>query len=450
MGLNGNRPNPEPLANAAEPLENLHKLQDPDTNRAQEQIMTGNRIVTTPKAEMRALAFKGIVAFSSFSQIRDMLLRKFGEETVLLFARPVENTRDGQIDWYTPIQGEARQLTSLAEDQQTPILDYLRKKALDIENYAEELIRTGDPLKVTRGHILKLALLYPSESDIYVIDKQPILTCWGFAPGSTGVEARNLAKIAFIKPAQSAGTAPEEAPFRETEPPLQAEPEPVKTGEEPQKRKESRARYSGWWWFVPLLPLLLLLALIFFSFGPFPALAGKSLWHVPWPEKANTDSLKGKIPELEKQISELQLALDKHLAMCKTQEEPVAQAPEAEKLVIPDNAEDTSFMQGRWLCQTGLVNSRTEEPVQMAFEFGSNGRGEATIVQRSGPCRGPAVAAIANGRLHIEIDEVVCTPPGANYARMSIYCENSSGKATVCKGENENGTSWDAVFHKMR
>ncbi len=48
----------------------------------------------------------------------DMLLRKFGDEYMLLFARPADNMGNGEIDWYSPVQGPVQKLVDLPEEEE--------------------------------------------------------------------------------------------------------------------------------------------------------------------------------------------------------------------------------------------------------------------------------------------------------------------------------------------
>lgn len=405
--------------------------------------MPTNLIASTPKAEMNALAFKGIMAYASFPQIRDMLLRNFGDEFVLLFAKPVENSSDGTIDWYTPVQGEAKKIIDLPEDQQKPLLETMQKMGAEIQNLAEELIQTQDPLKVTRGNILKLSLSFPSEADLYVVGGQPVFTCWGFAPGRPGVEPMSLSRLQTVASKKPVVSAPPVSvpPSKE----IKEEPSPP-----PGPR---RPLFSGCLWFLlPLLPLLLLFFLLFTSFGFLPALSGYPLFHLPWPEAIQAkDNGLAKINELETDIANLKGRLKEHASLCVPTPSIKEKTPAPQgSLVIPEDATDASFMKGRWLCQTGLSNSRTHEAVQMTFSFNEDGRGEAVVIEKDDRCTGEAAASLQNQILHIDISELHCAQDNKAYNSMSIDCENAEGSATTCYGLNKNGTKWDAVFLKLR
>lgn len=412
--------------------------------------MIATLITTTPKASMQSLAFQGIMVYASYPQIRDMLLRRFGDEYALLFARPEENAKDGNIDWYSPVQGDAKKLLDLPEEERGAICATIESMANEIRNFAEELIQSREPLKVTRGNILKLALRYPDENAIYVIGKQPVVTCWGFAPGTSGVEGCNLTRLA-------PGARPQPAP--------QAPPPPAAPARvvEPAPVAAAASRPWNWWWLLPLLPLLLLLLLLFTSFGPIPALSGNSLINLPsLPFFAEERDDSGRISQLEAEINGLRSDLAKRAAMCAPEKsEPRVQAapsrpaapvrPEnREELVIPEKADDASFMEGQWTCDTGLANMRTGEPVAVTFIFGKDGRGKGVIFERNDRCEGNALAEMRGGVLHIRLDEQKCRNSSISYQPVTIDCDNANAGGTVCRGINQDGSRWDANFYREK
>ena len=422
--------------------------------------MTGTLIATIKKAAVHGLAYKGIMAWTRFPQLRDMLARKFGDEYVLFFARPVENELTNEIDWYTPVQGEAKSVAALPEAEKEAACAKVRQMAADVQAYAEELADSPDPLKATRGQILKLALLYPDDNYIFVSGEQPIIVCWGFGPGTPGVEPKNLTRLAPLKPA-----VPEPEPAKTAAPAPAAAPAPPAAG---------RAFSWAWlWWLLPMLAALLLLLALCTSFAGNPPLAGIKLLDGPrlhflgdYPDHA------AELARLEQEVALLHAEVMKHAAMCKpapavaekraeqehgatSRPDPAIaekSAPEPEsgqrpELVIPEKADDTSFLAGQWLCRTGLANARTREPVEFAFEFGADGRGRATVFEKDDRCGGDAIAQLQNGELRITVGPQKCGQSGAVYSALSIICRGS-GTNTHCSGTHEGGGGWDANFEK--
>lgn len=403
--------------------------------------MTGTLITSTPKASLSALAFQGIMVYASYPQIRDMLLRQFGDEYALLFARPVENRQNGIIDWYSPVQGIPRKLESLPDTDQRAIWPKISAMAREILAYAEDLLHSPDPFKITRGNILRLTLAYPGKNHIFLIGEQPVVVGWGFGPGTPGVEPQSIARL-----------APPWTPPVSDSPARRPQTEAMPPGQETRiAESSSRLKSIGWcWWLLPLLALCLLVLLLFTSFGSIPALSGKSLLHAPEPPffKEKADRSKD-IAELERQIAELESKLENHAAMCRPEPPETAPAP-AESLTIPPQAKDTGFLEGKWLCDTGLGSASTREPVTVEFSFGPDGNGQGVTYEKNDQCSGKARAQMNNGELHIDLDEQQCQKSGHSYASVHIICTNAHGATTECSGKNRDGTIWRAAFKRIR
>lgn len=420
--------------------------------------MTGTLLATTPKASVHALAYQGIMVYTCFPQIRDMIRRRFGDDYVLLFAEPIENRQTSEIDWYTPVYGSPRKLIDLPAEQQSTVADKIGGMARDIQDFAEELIRSPDQMKVTRGHILRLALQYPDESYIYISGDQPVFVCWGFGPGTPGAEPKNLTRLAFMRPPESA-PQPEPAPVKE-----QAAVEPKKE-EEAKKAPVAPVVASApfvWsfgclWWLLPLLLALLLFWLLFASFNGLPAIAGKTLFLGP--DLAFLDepqSRKSEILNLRSEIDHLRSQLDNHVALCMPEKSMAVKEPEeapvqeGEGLVIPEKGDDTRFLQGEWLCKTGLANVSTREPVVVMFAYDGQGRGKATVIDRDDRCTGDASAELKDGVLLMSVGEQRCSNSDRSYNPVNIKCENTDGEAASCRGINHDGTVWEATFVKVK
>ncbi|MBD5607798.1 MAG: hypothetical protein HDQ93_02985, partial [Desulfovibrio sp.] len=359
--------------------------------------MPENLVAVTKKSSMQPLAFQGIMAYESFAQIREMLRRKFDDDYALLFTKPVENKADDDIDWYSSVQGEARPLSDLPEDEAAPMRERIATMAREIRDYAEELIKTGEPLKITRGNILRLALVYPDPDFLYVIGGQPVFIGWGFAPGTPGVEPCELFKLIPAKPKPK---TPDPEPEVKEEPTIAPEPAAETPREEPAKNPPPppAASPAGCLWWLPVLPLLaLLLFLLFAGIGNLGALSGYSLFDIPAPAWLKNKSIPdaGEIDRLRAEIADYRHKINEKAAMCVPErhiaEKPV-QPPAVEKpieeLVIPKNATKADFLSGRWLCETGLVNARTNEPVKVEFSFDSDGVGRAITVEQNDRCQG--------------------------------------------------------------
>lgn len=419
--------------------------------------MTGTLLATTPKADVHALAFGGIMVYTCFPQIRDMLRRKFGDDYVLLFAEPEENKQTSEIDWYTPVYGTPRKLEDLPDEQRESIAEKITSMAKDIQDFAEELMRSPDQMKVTRGNILRLALCYPDNSYIYVSGDQPVFVCWGFGPGTPGVEPKDLTRLwakKIVRPAPV--PEPETAPGHDPEP----IPEPAPKAEPVVTPVPVARNWGCLWWLLPFFLLPLLLWLLFTSFGGLPAIAGKSFFQGPALSfLEEPGSRASDIAALRTEIDSLQAQLDKHIALCLPEAPKAAVTPpatppaivdEGESLVIPDKSEDTRFLEGEWLCRTGLANASTGNPVEVIFNYDSQGRGKATVFDRSDRCVGDATAELKDGELVMAVEAMMCDRPGKYFSPVKIICKNTDGSAADCAGVNQDGSTWRANFIKVK
>ncbi|MCR4666323.1 MAG: hypothetical protein K5657_03405 [Desulfovibrio sp.] len=405
-------------------------------------------IRTVSRAEINALAYQGILPSECHPQITSLLQSVCGEEAAGLLAEPVSNSRQGFVDWYVPFEGTVRRYTDLPPDEKERACATFRTVAEKALAEAENLMASADPQKVTRGHLLKLALCYPSEEDLYLVGDHVCVTCWGFGPGTNGAESQMLYDLRLKNPpkppvamaAESGGKAGEQVPVVLT----------------------PASRSFGCLSWLPLLFLfLLLLLLLFCDFGPLKALSGKSLMQMPpiFYEDLPMGDLeeRRKMAENERQMLEEKLLA--HLSQCrlpKKAEEALTQAANGvpgknvEELAIPQNVQDTSFLMGRWLCATGLFNSKTQEPVQVEFVFDRDGKGVGTIFEKHDVCTGLAHAALEDGDLRITHEKLLCQKSGALYNANTILCHKNELGKTACHGKNLDGEPWNAVFLKIR
>ena len=52
--------------------------------------------------------------------------------------------------------------------------------------------------------------------------------------------------------------------------------------------------------------------------------------------------------------------------------------------------------------------------------------------------------------LHITLMPQQCRNSKTSYDELLIICHNVSGRGTMCKGTNKDGSTWDAYFNKNR
>ncbi len=470
--------------------------------------MSGIFLQNTKRSLLRPLACQGIFATDCYHQVC-ALLQDLGPNYVALLAEPVHS--DGvagqeSIDWYAHATHgdtsiEPKLLSSLSPEEKAPVLQTLHNLAQGIHAKAEGLVQSAQAQQALSGEILKLALQYPHEDAIWVIGNQPIVTQWGFAPGTVGAQPEDLARVAAVIPVPP--TPPVITPVAAVAPSAAVAP----TG--------GRGCLA---WLLPLLLLFLLLMLLLAALGLLP-------FALPWPTACMPeDKIPLALEEEQKkehvllsELDALRLQLREKAALCippkseapKLQipkqeayvEEPPVQEPVIEKpapveppldepflgmtpveepkkeepkkaeppkkqepkkeppkkpkkndpLEIPKDKNDMAFLEGCWVSETGLVNMRTREPVVAEYCFDKSGKGKRLVREKNGTiCTGNVTANFTgNGALVMETGDAFC-PGGGKYAPQKVDCTGSEN-STTCNGQElgmGRKVNWDADFRR--
>ncbi len=120
------------------------------------------------------------------------------------------------------------------------------------------------------------------------------------------------------------------------------------------------------------------------------------------------------------------------------------------QLQLPSQGDDSiSFMQGSWLCKTGLVNTSENKPVVVRFTFNKVGKGTGTISEGSGALyRSSAQASYRDGILRIKTSRYSAVKGRGAYESSVIECRDNNG-AALCVGKN-GGITWQATFLRQK
>ena len=227
--------------------------------------MASTYIATTSRGDFNAMRYQGILVTDSYAQLVSMLDKKLSREHSLFFAEPVHDASGVTTDWYTEAEGTPVPLSELPPEEQQKALVKISSLAKDINGQADSLKNSEKSSESIRGNILALALRLPGKEHIYMVGDQPVLTCWGFTPGTIGAQPEDLMRLGAALPVTG---------MRSTEP---AATEATEHGAAP--RSVSPVAVPGTtspfpWWralLAFLLGLLLLTALFFLAgllFGP--------------------------------------------------------------------------------------------------------------------------------------------------------------------------------------
>jgi hypothetical protein len=126
-------------------------------------------------------------------------------------------------------------------------------------------------------------------------------------------------------------------------------------------------------------------------------------------------------------------------------------APPAQALQIPPDAATTGnvrFMQGNWKSGSGLVDSRTGQPLQQFYRFDQSGGGQSVLRRGDGrECTAPAVARMDGGTLVVEETSDLACPDGQRFSRSKATCSVQGGR-TVCQGQNASGQAYQVGIEK--
>jgi len=461
--------------------------------------MAGTLITTTKRGAMRPLAVQGIFATDCYHQLRNLLEQRLGPEHARLLAEPVHDPARENVDWYSGAEGTPTPLSALPPEQADAARARIGRMAAEIRAAAEEISKDPDSRRALSGQLLLLSLQHPHEDDLWLAGEQPLVCCWGFAPGTLGAQPEDLTRLGPARPAPR--------------PAAVAAPVPVAAG----------AGCLAW-----LLPLLLLLALLWLllcRFGLMP-IAGVCPPALFAEDAGRLKEEREKGAQALRDIENLRTDLLRHAERCVPPppppplppKEPAPPPPPPEEppplvepflgesapppppppkpkeapkpkpdpkpepkpeprpapqkdapLTIPDDAKeknDLSFLEGCWRCETGLVNSRTRQPVIVEYCFDKNGNGRRSVNERNGStCNGPARAGFdSGGKLRIDANNAPC-PGGSGYVPQTVECTGNAN-ATHCKGQEHYGSGgggggllgrifggkdsnkWDAKFYR--
>ena len=266
--------------------------------------------------DFKMLGHDGKAAYLVASQIREMFRVKLGRQYSDCLAIPQRNDQGNIVDWYIPFDSEQPDgqydiipWTSASEDEQKSALVLLKEFENKVIELGQKLASNpnleGDQLLFSRliydpkqsSDSLEpnlMALRFPSNQFVYIVNGKPVITFWGFVnPQTPQATSPFYCLEAFRKAAPKvAATAPVQAPVIVKKP-----------------------WWKRWWiWLLGLLPLLLLLLLAIFwlkgcswnpsiSIDPKISLDGKV--DIPEPTVVNDKEDKQEKKEPEPEIKEV-------------------------------------------------------------------------------------------------------------------------------------------------
>ena len=184
-----------------------------------------------------------------------------------IFARPVENTTTGGIDWYTDLDGDAVCLADSSDADFEQFWEQLDPIDAKIRDLVQRLRGTDRKAVHENADRIEKMLTYPGSMEfMFLVDDRPVIAAWGCASASimTPVRIENPRAVAVTKDPEPSDAKPEPPsgpvdPETKSVPPLPPHGEPPATAES----QEPSKRHRGWiWWLLSLLLLALMCVLL--------------------------------------------------------------------------------------------------------------------------------------------------------------------------------------------
>lgn len=478
--------------------------------------------------DFKMLGYDGKAAYLVATQIREMFRVKLGKQYANYLAIPQRNDQGNIIDWYIPFdsnqpdnQYDIIPWTSASESEQDSALILLKEFEHNVMNLGKQLASNpnldGDKLffcrliydpqnSVDNAESNLMAIRFPSNQFVYIVNGQPVITFWG-----------------FVHPQ----TPQVNSPFYCLEPVRKVTPAATVTPPSMPKPINTKPWWKRWWvWLLGLLPLLLLLLALFLLRGCWlnpkisvnPSLSLPENGNVSVPV-VNDDKKVEKEPERE--LKTENVVVNNRLGVASDSADhsiplgnnegnntpsPNAQDNKNEQIVPPnvgnsdnkdeksaqsDNTKDnadgkneqnstdptstpsdnvnpavdqtnnlalpadaikegsTKFLNGQWSVNGGIQDKATGKPLQLSYNF-NDGNGEVTVTRSDGvKCVGKVGTNIKDTHLAIAgNNEAICSD-NSKYQLPNIQCTPGNNNKANCQGIYNNGTSFPITMKKQ-
>ncbi|OCG20344.1 MULTISPECIES: SrfA family protein [unclassified Gilliamella] len=485
--------------------------------------------------DFKILGHDGKAAYLVAAQIREMFRVKLGKQYADYLAIPQRNDHGNIIDWYIPFdsnqpdgQYDIVPWTSASESEQQSALVLLKEFEHKVMNFGKQLAShpnlEGDQLLFSRliydpknnvdsAEPNLMAIRFPSNQFVYIVNGKPVITFWGFVyPHTSQANSPFYSLEALEKVAQAATITSVQTPIN------------------------NRAWWKRWWiWLLGLLPLLLLLLALFLlrgcwlkpeiSINPNVSLDNSN---INQPEKDDKQDKKATEPELKTEPRDV--VVDNRLGVTgnaipngtildnttSTPTNPDVASDSVDYSVAPNNANEgnntsnpdaqdnkndqvtppdigktddkdeksmpndldkkdnkansnaavdqtnnlalpadaikqgsTKFLDGQWSANGGIQDKATGKPLQLSYNF-KDGNGEVTITRSDGvKCTGNVGTDIKNTNLGIAGNTEAVCSDNTKYQLPKIQCTPGKDNKANCQGIYNNGTSFPITMKKQ-
>ncbi|HYR64509.1 MAG TPA: SrfA family protein [Reyranella sp.] len=220
-------------------------------------MAAGPLLVSEPLQRYRALGMAGDPVWRAAGQLRTAIAQRLSRRHADLLAIPEVDPTGRRIDWYAPIEGEARKFADLSEAERGSVLNEVQRLHGDIAELADSMDAVErSTAERNFARLLRHALTAPGEDTLYIVDGKPVMTFWGFATDAA------LPGVFLASPPATPGLAPRSA--------LRARPIPEAVLASAPAVAAAGATRSAWWqWLLLAVLLLSLLALLAWLVRPY-------------------------------------------------------------------------------------------------------------------------------------------------------------------------------------
>lgn len=189
-------------------------------------LASGQRTDFTP------LGAGGVQIHAVADRLLGILDRRLGADATRILATPQISENGDRIDWHTPLPGGILRLIDAPPEQAAAARTTVEEARNRFAALAADLAHEGNGGGFAK--LLPLALTFPSDEHVFLVDGRPVISFWGF----TALPAKAAQGLA---PPATAPVAVQTTPF------------PAGDG--------LVSRLPSWWW-LALLALLALIALL--------------------------------------------------------------------------------------------------------------------------------------------------------------------------------------------
>ena len=142
------------------------------------------------------LAPLGDSRLRSYELVSGTIRDRLSERHAALFGEPVATQYGDQFDWYAAVDGKARALGDLSQEDAAAVREELARLVADIASEANRLSQSKSADDQRLGEALANAVRYPGDESVYAIghgpEMQPVLVNWAWVRENRKAVAEGL------------------------------------------------------------------------------------------------------------------------------------------------------------------------------------------------------------------------------------------------------------------